>query len=77
VPVSGSKYSVIWGDGNHPMNFVTFYDTLRFANWLDNGQGSGSTETGAYTLFGGHPCAEHRCFHHAQRRRNHFSPKRE
>ena len=23
---------------------------LRFANWMQNGQGSGSTETGAYTL---------------------------
>jgi sulfatase modifying factor 1 len=32
---------------------VSFYDTLRFANWLNNGQGSGDTETGAYTLLGG------------------------
>jgi formylglycine-generating enzyme required for sulfatase activity len=51
----GSKYSVISGDGNHPVNFVTFYDTLRFANWLNNGQGTGNTETGAYTLLGGSP----------------------
>jgi sulfatase modifying factor 1 len=52
---SGSKYSVISGDGNNPVNYVTFYDTLRFANWLDNGQVAGMTETGAYTLLGGTP----------------------
>ena len=33
-------------------NYVTFYDAIRFANWLDNGQMAGSTETGAYTLLG-------------------------
>jgi len=32
------------------VNFVSFYDSLRFANWLSNGQGSGDTETGAYTI---------------------------
>jgi hypothetical protein len=32
---------------------VSYYDTLRFANWLNNGQGAGDTETGAYTLLGG------------------------
>jgi hypothetical protein len=32
---------------------VNWYDSLRFANWLHNGQGAGDTETGAYTLFGG------------------------
>ena len=36
-----------------PVNFVSFYDALRFANWLNNGQGNGDTETGAYTLLGG------------------------
>ena len=47
---AGSKYSVIAGHANQPVNYVNFYDTLRFANWLNNGQGNGSTETGAYTL---------------------------
>ncbi len=47
---SGSKYSVISGNGNHPVNSVTWYDSIRFANWLNNAQGSGDTETGAYTL---------------------------
>ena len=28
---------------------------MRFANWMSNGQGNGSTETGAYTLSGGTP----------------------
>jgi hypothetical protein len=38
-----------------PVNYVSFYDALRFANWLHNGQGTGDTETGAYTLLGGTP----------------------
>ncbi|MDC1295321.1 hypothetical protein N8077_03165 [Myxococcota bacterium] len=40
---------------NKPVNNVSFYDTLRFANWLNNGQGAGDTESGAYTLAGGKP----------------------
>ena len=35
---NGSKYSFISGDGNHPVNFVSFYDAIRFANWMNNGQ---------------------------------------
>jgi len=51
---SGSyTYSAIMGRENMPVNYVGFYDALRFANWLHNGQGSGNTETGAYTLLGG------------------------
>lgn len=38
-----------------PVNYVSFYGTLRFANWLHNGQGSGDTETGAYMLLGATP----------------------
>jgi formylglycine-generating enzyme required for sulfatase activity len=53
---NGSKYSVMSVDENHPVNFVTFYDTLRFANWLNNGGKTNSdTESGAYTLQGGTP----------------------
>ena len=52
--VSGSfTYSAIAGRGDMPVNFVSFYDALRFANWLNNGQGAGDTEMGAYTLLGG------------------------
>ena len=34
------------------MVYVSWFDAARFSNWLGNGQGSGSTETGAYTLSG-------------------------
>ena len=37
---------------NRPVNFVFWSDAARFANWLTNGQGNGSTETGAYNLNG-------------------------
>jgi formylglycine-generating enzyme required for sulfatase activity len=52
--VSGSfTYTTIGGLANNPVNWVSFYDAVRFANWLSNGQGGGSTETGSYTLLGG------------------------
>ncbi len=52
--VSGSyTYAVKSGFADKPVVYVSFYDSLRFANWLNNGQGSASTETGAYTLLGG------------------------
>ena len=47
---NGTKYSVIAGHGNHPANAISWYDAIRFANWMNNGQGNGDTETGAYTL---------------------------
>jgi len=37
---------------NRPVNYVSFWDACRFANWLNNGQGNGGTETGAYNLNG-------------------------
>lgn len=46
----GSRYSVIANQGNQPVTYVTWYDAIRFANWLNNGQGTGDTENGAYTL---------------------------
>jgi len=46
------SYSVASDWANRPVNFVSFWDSCRFANWLGNGQGTGSTETGAYTLDG-------------------------
>jgi formylglycine-generating enzyme len=52
---AGSKYAVIPGHGNAPVNFVTWFDAIRFANWTNNGQGNSDTESGAYTLFGGTP----------------------
>jgi len=46
-------YAVKAGFENKPVTFASFYDSLRFINWLNNGQGNGDTETGAYTLLGG------------------------
>jgi formylglycine-generating enzyme required for sulfatase activity len=48
-------YSPVAGREAMPVNFVSFYDAIRFANWLHNGQGHGDTESGAYTLLGGTP----------------------
>jgi formylglycine-generating enzyme len=57
------SYSVAADWANRPVNYVSFWDAARFANWLHNGQptgaqGAGTTEDGAYhdvddqTLFG-------------------------
>ena len=35
-----------------PVTFVSWFDAARYCNWLHNGRGNGSTETGAYTLNG-------------------------
>jgi formylglycine-generating enzyme required for sulfatase activity len=48
-------YTVVPGREDRPVNFVSFYDSLRFANWLHNGQptgpqNAGTTEGGAYTF---------------------------
>ena len=52
--VSGSfTYAPKTNMGDKPVNYVSWYDSIRFANWLHNGQGAGDTETGAYTLEGG------------------------
>ena len=57
--VSGSyTYSVNSGFADKPVVYVSFWDALRFANWLHNGQPSGgqnstTTEDGAYTITAG------------------------
>ncbi len=48
-------YSVHSDFENRPVNFVSFWDAARFANWLQNGQpigeqNAGTTEDGTYTL---------------------------
>jgi formylglycine-generating enzyme len=45
-------YTVDANFTDRPVNYVSFWDACRFANWLQNGQGKGDTETGAYTLNG-------------------------
>ena len=50
---SGSyTYSVSSTYANNPVVGVSWFDAARFCNWLQNGQGSGDMETGAYTLNG-------------------------
>lgn len=46
----GTKYVPRSKMANKPVNFHSWFDAARFTNWLHNGQGSGSTETGAYDL---------------------------
>jgi hypothetical protein len=49
------SYSPISDREQMPVSYVSFYDAMRFANWLHNGQPMGSqdgatTEDGAYTI---------------------------
>ena len=52
---SGSySYTVKTNMGDKPVNYVSWFDAARVANWLMNGAtSSSSTETGAYTLVSG------------------------
>lgn len=44
-------YTVKDGRGDNPVNWVSFLDAARFANWLTNGANdNASTETGMYAL---------------------------
>ena len=45
-------YAPVAGSENRPITYVSWFDAARFCNWMQNGQGNGSTETGAYTLGG-------------------------
>jgi len=48
---SGSfSYTVTTALANRPVVYVSWHDAARFANWMMNGQGNASMETGAYTL---------------------------
>ena len=54
---SGSYvYSVASDWANRPVNYVSYWDSCRFTNWLQNGQPTGlqpaTTEGGVYTLDG-------------------------
>lgn len=56
--VPGSyTYSIASDWADRPVNWVSFWDACRFANWLHNGQPTGlqnelTTEDGAYTISG-------------------------
>ena len=50
-------YSVASAFVNRPVNYVSYWDSCRFANWLHNGQPTGlqtaaTTERGVYTMDG-------------------------
>jgi formylglycine-generating enzyme len=47
---SGSRYSVKSGQEQYPAVWVRWSSAARFVNWLSNGQGAGSTETGVYDV---------------------------
>ena len=55
---SGSySYNVVAGSENEPVEYVSFFDGVRFSNCLHNSQPTGpqgpaTTETGAYMLAG-------------------------
>jgi formylglycine-generating enzyme required for sulfatase activity len=55
TPVDPYAYTVKPNFANKPVNYVGWYDAVRFANWLHNGQGDADTESGAYTILGGGP----------------------
>jgi formylglycine-generating enzyme required for sulfatase activity len=38
------------GSENKPVTYVNYLDAIRFANWMHNGKGTGSTESGAYLI---------------------------
>jgi sulfatase modifying factor 1 len=48
---SGSfSYSVKTDMGDKPVNYVSIADAMRFTNWINNGQGTATTESGAYDM---------------------------
>ena len=49
------SYAVKAGRGNNPVVYVSFFEVMRFVNWLENGQPTGAqgpatTEEGVYTI---------------------------
>ena len=46
-------YTVKADMADKPVNYVSYLDSMRFVNWMENGQGSGSTESGAYAILDG------------------------
>lgn len=51
--IDGARYVAQAGREQNPVTYVSFFDAMRFANWLHNGQGSAGTETGAYAISDG------------------------
>jgi sulfatase modifying factor 1 len=47
------SYSTKPNMAQKPVTYVSFFDAMRFTNWLHNGQGSGGTESGVYAIGSG------------------------
>ncbi len=48
---SGSfTYAVKTDMADKPVNYVSIADAMRFTNWINNGQGAATTESGAYDM---------------------------
>jgi len=50
---TGQKFSPISGRDNWPVVYVNWEQTIRFINWLQNGQGDVDTESGTYLITNG------------------------
>jgi len=46
----GAKYSVKPGQSAYPAVWINWTSAARFVNWLANGQGAGTTESGVYDM---------------------------
>jgi formylglycine-generating enzyme required for sulfatase activity len=44
------SYSVPPEAARQPASFIGFFEAMRFANWIHNGQGKADTESGAYAI---------------------------
>ncbi len=58
VSSGSATYAVKANMGNKPVNYVSFFDAMRFVNWLHNGQPTGAqnvstTEHGVYIISDG------------------------
>ena len=48
-----SSYEANVGFEARPVGYISFLDAMRFVNWLENGQGTGGTESGVYSIVNG------------------------
>jgi sulfatase modifying factor 1 len=49
------QYSTRKNFANKPVTWISFHDAARFVNWMHNGKGNGSTETGVYNMASSSP----------------------
>ena len=49
IALVGSTWTVTTGQERKPVDYVCWYDAIRFANWMT----AGATESGSYTISGG------------------------